>query len=197
MTYRILLSLLILCPLLVSCTYRHGAYHPKSFLQSVELAPQVSLQRMRHFTVRPEEIVCHGNVVGEEDLQLTLSKYFQIALNKRFAQVNSLNPTMAVGRSLSKARDSNCSLLIYPAVVSKENNIWSVAEWDDFEHTYKDLGMDSLILQITLWDVNSKQLLDMGLITSRSSWLDIHENNSLDLIAHSLNAYVNELVVLR
>jgi hypothetical protein len=194
-----LILLLILVGLCLSaCTYQYAAQSLDSFAQAVEIKPHYQIKRLRSIAVAGGDAVCVAPIIFDEiEFQRQFDQQFFTALRARFASVNLLMNIEGQKSALDASRTQFCDLLFFPTIVRRDDKVWSVTEWGEMQTDGSDLGTDRLQLQFSVWDVNSSQLLDAALVESRSAWLDLYASKSQDLIAGSIEEYLQRLVATR
>ena len=198
MKYLPHLSLLLFIVALSACVQQPTGRPQLTVLQALEFKSRYELQRFRNVSVLTSEKICAAPIASEdEDFQVAVGEAMLFSLQRHFAQVSTLTLVERDVSALRSARKQTCQLLLFPTQVERQDKIWSMTEWDEFEHSVDDLGVDELQLRLTLWDVNSEQIMDMAVIKARTGWLDFTDSNSQELVAESIDYYIREIVALR
>lgn len=119
----------------------------------------------------------------------------QLALTIPFVYVGAYPVT--IESALDHARSMNYDFLLYPRIVIQSEKISSANEFFDNHKNlpWSQFGLDRIHIQVSIWDVNSKQFIDSSTIRGRSFPIRFSENNSKDLLASAMKNYANQLLV--
>ena len=192
------LSTAFLSVSLSSCSYQYVAQTTNSLATATEFKAHIHLHRMRDIGVSTDNVVCLAPLtVDDAEFKREFTKQSFTALQTYFVTTVGLVNVESQAGALRAAANQNCDLLFYPALINKDDKIWSVSEWGEPQTDWNDIGVDKLQMAFTVWDVNGAQLMDRAIVNSRTAWLDLYASNSIELISSSIDLYLQQLVVLR
>jgi len=180
---------------LTGCSYQYTAQMTNQIAQAAEFKPRYDVARMRQISILPTHKACFAAAKSTDtQFQQQYEQLLMSHLQSHFAVVVALTEVASERNGLAKAYEQNCDVFIFPDIINRTDKAWGFADSNDSENGSSGIGMDRLALGITVWDVNSTEVLDRAVISSRSAWLDLTASNSVDLLDDSIQQYFQQLV---
>jgi hypothetical protein len=136
-----------------------------------------------HF-VPPGSAYPRPNVVAEEAYR---------GFVEYFPMVRRAKVPLGLEESLAEARAAGAHYLLYSRFASADDRIGTVEEWEDQESLDR-LGVDSGVIQMMLFETNTRYLVDTVRIRSRGGFLTLYDTKPEELIGPALRDYARRLL---
>ena len=184
--------------MLLGCTVQYTKDTLDRLATVSEIKAHYDIQRLRPVGLSANHFACAAApAIDDVAFQKKLEQTLHTSLQYYFFEAIGVENAESQQGALRQARSDRCDLLFFLTLNKKTDKVWSLTDWAEAETEWSDIGPDRLELRVSVWDVNSRQLLDMAVIRSRTAWLDLYASHSEDLIQASLHHYLHQLVVLR
>lgn len=110
-----------------------------------------------------------------------------------FPIVRRAEQPLGLEEALTEARSYGYDYLLYTRFASAEDAVGSVEQWED-SGRWEDLGLDRAVLQLMVFEVGTRHLVDYARIETRGGFLQFYKASPDDLLRPPLQDYTGQLL---
>lgn len=110
-----------------------------------------------------------------------------------FPIVRRAEQPLGLEEALIEARSYGYDYLLYTRFASAEDAVGSVEQWED-SGRWEDLGLDRAVLQLMVFEVGPRHLVDYARIETRGGFLQFYKASPDDLLRPPLQDYTGQLL---
>lgn len=110
-----------------------------------------------------------------------------------FPIVRRAQQPLGLEEALAEARSYGYDYLLYTRFASAEDAVGSVEQWEE-SGQWDDVGLDRAILQLMVFEVGTRHLVDYARIETRGGFLQFYKASPDDLLRPPLQDYTGQLL---
>ncbi|MEL0169570.1 MAG: DUF4823 domain-containing protein [Pseudomonadaceae bacterium] len=110
-----------------------------------------------------------------------------------FPIVRRAQQPLGLEEALAQARSYGYDYLLYTRFASAEDAVGSVEQWEE-SGQWDDVGLDRAILQLMVFEVGTRHLVDYARIETRGGFLQFYKASPDDLLRPPLQDYTGQLL---
>ncbi|WP_341705928.1 DUF4823 domain-containing protein [Halopseudomonas sp.] len=124
------------------------------------------------------------NVVAEEAFAAAV---------ELFPIVRRAQQPLGLEEALAEARGYGYDYLLYTRFASAADAVGSVEQWEE-SGQWEDVGLDRAVLQVMVFEVGTRHLVDYARIETRGGFLQFYKASPDDLLRPPLKDYTGQLL---
>lgn len=124
------------------------------------------------------------NVVAEEAFAAAV---------ELFPIVRRAQQPLGLEEALAEARGYGYDYLLYTRFASADDAVGSVEQWEE-SGQWEDVGLDRAVLQLMVFEVGTRHLVDYARIETRGGFLQFYKASPDDLLRPPLKDYTGQLL---
>lgn len=124
------------------------------------------------------------NVVAEEAFAAAV---------ELFPIVRRAQQPLGLEEALAEARGYGYDYLLYTRFASAADAVGSVEQWEE-SGQWEDVGLDRAVLQLMVFEVGTRHLVDYARIETRGGFLQFYKASPDDLLRPPLKDYTGQLL---
>lgn len=175
--------------LVSGCTAAYVAEVSHNVLKDIRLASNYRVERNAQWSINSQTTVFLAKPVDvlQQDRHrnlLTLYKSLHFSLQQTFPGYQTHQSSLSLTQAFNNALNHDSELLFWPQLVVSENNLNSVQEMIEGKSIHSDAKYepDVVVFQVLIYDVKTRNLIDIGTVFSRAKLFAANESLPVDLI---------------
>lgn len=194
---RLLVIIILGLALLSGCTTNYTLSLLESAAREARLIDHHSVDRRHPWVLSRSNRIYIGHINHlslKRPYRYQLMQSLKRVVGIEFTEVDMASQPTSPREALMLARQQGSDFMLYPKVTRFENNASSFTELSEDEIGWSDLGRDQLVYMISLYDVNSGEMLETTRIQTHSGFWSTGRRTPLQLSDASLSQYMSSLV---
>lgn len=182
------------------CTSQYFAQVSSDVLKDIRLAPDYRVERNAIWSVNSQTSIFLAKPVAllRQERRRHLLRLYQslhFSLQQTFPDYHTHQRSLSLAEAFNHALAHDTELLFWPQLIVSENNLNSVQEMVEGTtlHSGTKYGPDVVVFQVLIYDVKTRQLIDIGTVFSRARIFADNESLPLDLIHKATIHYLKAI----
>ncbi|MFT5084338.1 MAG: hypothetical protein ACI9Y1_002392 [Lentisphaeria bacterium] len=180
------LYLIAAAVIITGCTAQYTRHILSQALADVNLAGEHQINRNVMWTVNAQTSVYLGKPVaidaGEHGRALNvIYNELRMSLHQAFPELQTLDEDLTLAQAFLLASARGCDLLLFPKLVTLEDNLNTFQELQEGGslHPGKVIAPDRIALQVLIYEVRTKRLIDVSTLKSHNNLFSNSEPTKL------------------
>ncbi len=182
---------------LAGCTANYTRQVWNESLASVSLADEHYQNRSAQWVIHPRTRLCINPAKNDSQQErrralAALNQSIETSFHQSFSSVKQYESSLSLTAAFQAAQSHGCELLVYPVLVELNNNINTRQELNygkDLQPN-KTTGRDNIRLNMQIYEVRTRQLLDIAKLVGHQRMLASNDSSPHDLFDQALQLYL-------
>ena len=168
------------------------------YLGDVGALNHYTIHRPANWTVQPDSrmYIAQGHFLPVDHAyarpNVVAEEAFHAAVNV-FPRVRRAAQPLGLEEALTEARSHHADYLLYTRFARARDGVGSREHWEE-SGSFRELGIDRAVLQMTLFEVSSQRQVDYAVIEARGGFLQFYRQAPEDLLRRPLDDYMQRLI---